>query len=99
MPVGLAEPGQAIRLNAGDWTAYSVNSLEAKSSALTVRAKAESAPAEFQLSVNGDNQNVAADGPGWVEFKLKPVNLIAGTNQVKLSVKIGSVGFDWLEFQ
>jgi endoglucanase len=99
VPVELVESGQAIRLNAGEWTAYSVNSLEAKSYELTVRAKAKSASAVFQVFVNGNSQEVAADGQGWIEFKLKPVNLIAGMNQVKLLVKNGTIGFDWMEFQ
>jgi hypothetical protein len=93
------EPGEAIRLNAGERAAYSVNSLETKSYALTVRAKMESVLAVFQVSVNGNSQDVVTDRQGWVEFKLKPVNLVAGANQVKLSVKNGSAGFDWMEFQ
>ena len=101
-PVAVEEvenSGQAIRLNAGEWTEYSVNSLETKNYALTVKAKAEGAPAVFQVAVNGSSQEVAADGGDWVELKLTPVSLALGTNQVKLSVKNGSVGFDWMKFQ
>ena len=97
--VELVEPGQAIRLNVGEWAAYSVNSLQAKSYALTVRAQMDSVLAVFQVSVNGNSQEVVTDSQGWAEFKLKPVNLVAGANQVKLSVKNGSIGFDWMEFQ
>jgi endoglucanase len=97
--VELVEPGEAIRLNAGEWAAYSVNSLQAKSYELTVRAKMESVLAVFQVSVNDNNQEFVTDKQGWVEFKLKPVNLVAGANQVRLSVKNGSAGFDWMEFQ
>ena len=97
--VELVEPGEAIRLNAGEWAAYSVNSLQAKSYALTVRAQMDSVLAVFQVSVNGNSQEVVTDSQGWADFKLKPVNLVAGVNQVKLSVKNGSVGFDWMEFQ
>jgi endoglucanase len=99
VPVELVEPGQAIRLNAGEWTAYSVNSLEAKSYELTVRAKMESILAVFQVSVNDNNQEFVTNRQGWVEFRLKPVNLVAGANQVRLSVKNGSASFDWMEFQ
>ncbi len=73
------DSGQAIRLGTGEWTAYVVNSLEAKSYELKVRAKAKSASAIFQISVNGNSQEVVADGQDWVEFKLKPVNLTTGT--------------------
>lgn len=91
--------GQAIRLNAGEWTAYAINSLEARSYTLTVRAKAESAPAVFEISVNGNRQEVAGDATGWFEFKLKPVTLAAGANQVKMAVTNGTVVFDWMRFQ
>jgi hypothetical protein len=99
VPVELIEPGQAIRLNTGEWAAYSVNSLETKPYALTVRAKAESATAVFQISVDGSSQEVAADGQGWVEFKLKPVRLASGASQLKLAVKSGTVSFDWVSFE
>lgn len=99
VPVELVESGQAIRLNAGEWTAYGVGSLAAKSYALTVRAKAESASAVFQISVNGSSQEITVVSNGWVECKLKAVSLASGTNQMKVSVKNGSVGFDWIEFQ
>lgn len=100
VPVELVEPsGQAVRLNAEEWTAYAVNSLDAKTYALTVKAKAESAPAVFQVSVNGNSQEMAANDKSWVEIKLQPVRLSPGTNEVKLSVKSGSVGFDWMAFQ
>ena len=100
VPVELLERyGQAIRLNADEWTAYAVNSLDAKTYALTVRARAESAPAIFQVSVNGNNQEVVAKDKDWIEFNLAPVSMSPGTNRVKLSVKSGAVGFDWMTFQ
>jgi aryl-phospho-beta-D-glucosidase BglC (GH1 family) len=100
VPVELVEPsGQAIRLHAGEWTAYAVNSLAAQTYALTVKAKAESAPAVFQISVNGRSQELAVHDQDWVEIKLNPVRFLAGANQVKLSVKSGSVGVDWMDFR
>ena len=67
--------------------------------ALTVKARAEGAPAVFQISVNGKSQELTLDDQNWVEIKLDPVSLLAGANQVKLSIKSGSVGVDWMEFQ
>ena len=100
VPVELLEnSGQAIHLAGGEWTAYTVNSLKSETYALTVRAKAESAPAVFEISLNGSRQEVAVSEPGWVELKLKPVNLAPGANQVKLAVTTGTVGFDWMQFQ
>ena len=95
----IGDVGQAIRLGAGEWTAYVVNSLDAKDYSLTVRAKSESAPAVFVISVNGNDQEVTASGKGWVEFKLNPVKLTSGSNQVRLSVKKGALSFDWMTFQ
>jgi len=100
VPVELVEPaGQAIQLQAGEWTAYTVNSLAAKTYALTVKAKAERAPAVIQISVNDQSQELAVEDQNWVEIKLNPVSLLAGANQVKLSIKSGAVGVDWMEFQ
>jgi hypothetical protein len=99
VPMELVEPGQAIRLNAGEWAAYVINSLDAKTFTLTIKAKAKSASAVFEISVNGTSQEVTADGTGWIDYKLQPVSLVAGANQVKLMVKSGSLDFDWIEFQ
>ena len=95
----LVEPGQAIRLNAGEWAAYVINSLDAKTFTLTIKAKAKSASSVFEILVNGASHEVTADGKGWIEYKLQPVSLVSGTNQVKLMVKSGSLDFDWIEFQ
>jgi endoglucanase len=100
VPVELVRPsGQAVRLNAGEWTAYTVNSLTAKTYALTVKARAESGPAVLQTFVNGISQEMAVDDTNWAELKLKPVSLSSGTNQVKLLIKSGLVGVDWIGFQ
>jgi len=61
--------GQAIQLNAQEWTAYTVNSLAAKTCALTVKARAESAPAVFQIYVNGSSQEIAVADKDWTEIK------------------------------
>ncbi len=91
--------GQAIRLSAGEWTAYTVNSLTAKTYALTVRARAEVGPAVLEVFVNGAGQEMTADETNWTEIKLKPVSFELGTNQVKLSIKSGVAGVDWMGFQ
>ncbi len=100
VPTELVEPsGQAIRLSEGEWTAYTVNSLAEKTYALTVKARAESAPAVIQTFVNGISEEMAVTDTNWAELKFKPVSLSTGTNQVKLSVKSGLVGVDWMGFQ
>jgi aryl-phospho-beta-D-glucosidase BglC (GH1 family) len=95
----VGDSGQAVRLNAGEWTAYFINSLENRDYAITVRVRAESAPTVFELSINGNSQEITANDQGWVELKLKPIQLMAGGNQVKLSVKSGAAVFDWMNFQ
>ncbi len=71
----------------------------AKTYALTVKARAESAPGAIQIFVNGISEEMTVDDTNWVEFKFKPVSLSTGTNQVKLSIKSGLVGVDWMRFQ
>jgi hypothetical protein len=94
--------GQAIRLSEGEWTVFSVNSLEAKTYALTIKVKTDHLPAAFTLSSNDsshDNQKVTISEQGWQELKFNPVSLIKGSNRVKLMVEDGTVNVDWLEFQ
>jgi endoglucanase len=100
VPVEPVEPsGQAVQLGADEWTAYTINSLATKTYALTVKARAEGAPAVIQTFVNGVSQEMAVDDTNWTELKFKPVSLSTGTNQVKLSVKSGLAGVDWVGFQ
>ena len=94
--------GQAIRLSEGEWTAYSVNCLEAKTYALTIKVRTDHLPAAFTLSSNdsrADTQKVTISEEGWQELKLNPVSFVKGSNRVKLIVEDGTVSIDWLEFQ
>jgi endoglucanase len=100
VPIERIDPsGQAIQLSAQEWTAYTVNSLAANTYALTVKARAESAPAVFRIYVNGSSQEMSVDDKDWAEIKLQPVNFLSGANQVRIAVKSGSVGVDWMKFQ
>ncbi len=100
VPIELVgDSGQAIRLGEDEWTAYVINSLDARDYALTVRAKAESTPAIFEISINGTSQEITVNDTSWTELRLKPVGLVAGANQIKLSVKSGAAAFDWMIFQ
>ena len=100
VPIELVDnSGQAIRLGADEWTAYVINSPEARNYALAVRAKAVSAPAVFEISVNGSSQEITVTDKGWIELKLEPVRLVSGANQLKLTVKSGAAAFDWMSFE
>jgi endoglucanase len=90
---------QAIMLNATEWTAYAVNSQNARSYAVVVKAKAQNSPVVFQLSLNDSTQDATIAESGWVELKLTPVNFVEGANRLKLLVKRGAVQFDWVSFQ
>ncbi len=90
---------QAIRLNAEEWTAYDIASLESRAYEPTARAKAEGASAAFQVSLNGQAQDVTITAPGWTELKLKAAQFSKGTNRLKLLVKRGTIEFDWIDFR
>jgi hypothetical protein len=93
------DSSQAIRLSAQEWTAYQANCETARSCAVTVRVRAESAPASFTLNCNGQTQDSSVTGTSWAEVKLQPVSLARGTNDYELLVRQGTVSFDWLEFE
>jgi hypothetical protein len=95
--------GQAIRLSAGEWTSYDINSLEAQAYDLTIKIKTDHQPAEVQLSINDDgadsSQTVSINEGGWQEMKLDKVRLNKGSNRLKLIVKKGATRIDWLDFR
>ncbi len=95
--------GQAIRLSKGEWTSYRINSLDAKTYALTMRIKSDHLPATLRLSINDSsadtNQKVDINLEAWQELKLNSVSFVKGLNHVKLAVENGTVSIDWLEFQ
>ncbi len=106
VPVDLIEAGgdsrrseQAIKLTAEEWTAYVLNSQQSKSYAAAIRAKAESTPAVFQVSLNDHAQDLTITDNGWREIKLSAISLANGANRLKLLVKRGTVCFDWISFQ
>jgi Cellulase (glycosyl hydrolase family 5) len=91
---------QAIRLGSGEWTAYTVGSRRSREFRVSVRAEAARLPAAFDLSINGQGQEVKIDGrKAWRELNLQPVTLSKGANRVKLRVLSGTVNFDWMRFE
>ncbi|MHC4912035.1 MAG: cellulase family glycosylhydrolase, partial [Planctomycetota bacterium] len=65
VPVGLIEQRkdrwtsqQCIKLGAGEWTAYEINSRKPQSCKPAVRTKAESIPAAFTFSLNGQTEDI-----------------------------------------
>jgi endoglucanase len=94
--------GQAIVLNAGEWTAYDINSLDAQTYKVTVKVKTAQSPAAIRLSINDDatsSQATTISNDGWQELQLPDVKLVKGANHVKLAVEQGTLSVDWLNFQ
>jgi hypothetical protein len=94
---------QAIKLSAGEWTSYEINSLELKTYAVTITVKAEKLPATLAISLNEASpdkyQQVNISQEGWRELKLNPVPLVKGPNHLKLLVSSGTISIDWIDFQ
>jgi hypothetical protein len=92
--------GQAIQLTAGEWTAYTINSPAAADYNLTVRARSErDSASSLQVAVNEAAQDATFTNSAWTDYKLNPTRLGPGPNRIKLLVKTGAAGIDWLEVQ
>jgi hypothetical protein len=90
---------QCIKLDADEWTAYEINSRKSQCCKPAVRAKAESVPAAFTFSSNGQNKGINMTETDWVEVKLEEMNLTKGLNTLKLAVSSGTIYFDWFNFE
>jgi aryl-phospho-beta-D-glucosidase BglC (GH1 family) len=93
---------QAIKLKPDEWTAYTINSLDAASYSGKVRVKAASGPpVELQITL-GDAapvQKLAAVSSEWAELPLQPIRFAKGANRLTLRVIRGELLVDWLEFR
>lgn len=97
--VGEGGNGQAIRLGAREWTAYTVHCTEARDYAITVRVKRESPQARFSFAANNHSEEATVDQDEWLEIKLKPASLRAGANRLVLRVQSGTIDFDWVNLR
>jgi endoglucanase len=93
---------QAIKLSAGEWTSYEINSVEPKTYAVTIKVKTAELPAALEISINEASpdkyQKVDISEKGWQELKLKLVDLVKGPNRLKLLVRTGTISIDWIDF-
>jgi endoglucanase len=89
---------QCIRLNAEEWTTYTIHSLTAKDYKVIARIKAEDAPSVFQFSIRQQEQTIPVASGDWIEVDLGSVKLSEGTNKFKIMVKSGMILFDWFYF-
>jgi endoglucanase len=103
VPVSLIDTGgrrggQAIQLNAEEWTSYSFTSLSAQRYQLKLRVRPVSTPAAFKVSVGPFTREISVTEPGWAEVAAGAVDLPGGESQLKFAVTQGELEFDWLSF-
>ena len=102
VPVVIADEKGAeksIRLQAAEWTAYTVNSIQAQNYTGTIRLNAETAPASFTFSVGEQKKTVTVAETDWKEIDLDSIKLSEGENHLQINVDKGSILFDWLQFE
>jgi len=90
---------QCIKLSAGEWTVYEVNSVKSQTCKLVVRAKAESLPAAFTLFLDNQAVDVNMNEGDWADLKVKAMGLFEGINRLRLMVTMGEASFDWFSFE
>jgi hypothetical protein len=90
---------KSIRLQAGEWTAYTVNSLTKQKLQGTIRVKADKAPASLTFSTGKQKQSYEIDDTDWKEIDLGSIKLSEGKNRLKLYVDRGLVLCDWFRFE
>jgi hypothetical protein len=88
---------QFVRLRSGEWTAYSIDGGTMTNCAITVRVRAENAPAEARLELNGHTTDVHITQNDWTEIKLGPAALTQGSNHLRWTVKQGTADLDWID--
>jgi hypothetical protein len=92
--------GPAVRLEAGEWTAYNLTCEKGADFKLDLRGRSELAnPSTLEITVNNTSTPVSLTNSLWTKYALPPVPLAAGVNKIKVSVKSGVAGFDSFEFQ
>ena len=96
---GSRSSGQCIKLLAGEWTSYEVNSLQIRTYAISVRVKALAFPANFTLGWNQQVHECIAKENQWHTLTLKQLAALSGSNRLKLTVTSGTLCIDWLQFE
>jgi len=87
--------GQAVELNAGEWTDYQVKSLDKQDCNVSLQVKAIQ-PAEIKLWINGKSVDLKISQAEWSELKLNPQIFRKGENDLKVEVITGSISLDWI---
>ena len=90
---------KSIRLQAGEWTVYTVGSLKTQNYTGTIRLKAETSPASFIFSVGEQEKTINIDETDWKDIDLGSIKLSEGENRLRIDVDTGAIQFDWLRFE
>ena len=91
---------QVVTLNAGEWTAYTIN-CDSKKQVYEIisRVKAGGASAEAQLLIDDEPCSLTLSNGGWNEVSLGRHPLSPGEHHLKWLVKNGTVSLDWLQLK
>ena len=95
---GRGRSEQSIRLQADEWTAYTIFSLSAKDYKTVARVKAVNEPAELQFTLGQQKTTIPVSGAEWTEADLGSVKLAEGANRFEVKITGGTILFDWIRF-
>jgi hypothetical protein len=102
VPVTAQETGrrqseQYIKLQATEWTAYTIHSAATEKYRLTVRARSAQTNSELQVLVGDETFTCPALTADWSKIDLGAVTLTEGANHLKCRVTQGAADVDWLQ--
>lgn len=90
---------QSIQLQKSEWVAYTFQSLENRTFAMTIRASAKSKPTKIQIQINDKKLKCNVTAKELTEMPLGDFNVKNGENQVKIKVESNVLKLDWLKFE
>ncbi len=88
--------GQVVELNAGEWTAYKVNSTEKVEYEVSLQLKVIGQAAKIRFRVNGKSVDQDVSQSGFSEVKFGQQVFSVGENELKFEVISGSIQLDWI---
>ncbi|MDP4209291.1 MAG: cellulase family glycosylhydrolase [Bacteroidota bacterium] len=88
--------GQVVELGAGEWTAYKIKSTKKAEYNVSLQLKAIDSPSSITVVINGKSTNLKVEQTEYSELKLNPQAFKQGENDIKVEVKTGRIGFDWI---
>ncbi len=95
---GWGRSEQSIRLQADEWTAYTIHSLTAKDYKAVARVKSVGEPAEFEFSFGQQKMKIPVSATEWTETDLGSAKLAEGANRYEIRITKGTVQIDWIRF-